>query len=149
MFDEAVVVFLIGPIPGELEIYYRLLPEADQVVIEELATIVRMEFQYREWQAGQDTAETIFHNQVTAPQHGYSLAPGRSHIDHLDGMDILPRSAEAAMMNQVRFEVAWLLRVPGDPFHGDISGYSIAPGRSSVREKGLVLPDALEDPFYS
>jgi len=51
-------------------------------------------------------------------------------------------------MDQIHFEVAWLLLVPGDSLPGDISGYFIAPGRSSAREKGLVLPDALEDPFH-
>ena len=48
LLDEAVVVTLEGPAAGELNGPVTILPEATQMIVEELAAVVGVEFQDRE-----------------------------------------------------------------------------------------------------
>ena len=42
------------------------------------------------------------------------------------------------MMSQIHFKVAWLLLVPGDSFHGDVSGYLMGTFRAFAGKARLV-----------
>ena len=109
---------------------------------------IGMDFQHREGDTSQDAAEAIFHDPVTAAQRGHLLGPASSHIDHLDGMDIVTGTTDATVMDCVYFEMPWLLFVPRDPSHGDLSGYPIGLGRAFARQARLILSEAAQEPPY-
>ena len=90
------------------------------MVIEEFAAVVRMDLENWEEQTAQNTTEPILHDQITASQDSYPLAPGGGYIDHLDGMHILTRCSVTTVMDQIDFEVPGLLFLPRNPFHGHI-----------------------------
>ena len=83
MFHEAIVVLLVGSAAGELNALDDILPEAEQVVVEELTAVVRVDFQHWKGKSGQDTAKGIFHHQVAASQPRYPFTPPGGDIDHL------------------------------------------------------------------
>jgi hypothetical protein len=81
-------------------------PELEQVVVEELAAVVRMDLPHTEGQLGQDVAEGILHDQPAAAQHRTAFTPAGGHVYHLEGMHILAGGVGARVVDQVDLEVA-------------------------------------------
>jgi hypothetical protein len=54
-------------------------------------------------------------------------------------MDIVTGTTLTTVMDRVHFKMAWLLFIPGDPFCGDLSGYSVGLNRASARQAGLIF----------
>ena len=85
LLHEAVVILVPGPAAREAHTLDGILPEGDEVVIEELAAIVRMDLVHREGQACQHAPEGVFHHQLAAPQSGGTLTPASRSLreDHV------------------------------------------------------------------
>jgi hypothetical protein len=111
------------------------------VVVEELGTVVGVKLSHGEREMGQNLVESIPYDLIAASQDGSALAPGRGHIDHLNGVDVLTGGARAAVMDQVNLEVPRFLLLPGNTLHRDITEETVARSRLGSGKAGLVLPD--------
>jgi hypothetical protein len=61
-------------------------------------------------------------------------------------MNIVTGSTVSTVMDGVHFKMPWLLLVPRDAFHGDLSGYLVGLDRAFTRQAGLILFQAVQDP---
>src|ERR1700730_18851269 len=61
LLDKAIIIFLIGTAPTQLEASDRFTPEAHQVMVEEFGAIIGMQFFHRKGRALQDVAEAPLH----------------------------------------------------------------------------------------
>jgi hypothetical protein len=122
LFDETVIILLVGSGAGEGDVAGSLGPESEQVGIEELTAVVRMDLADGEGQMVEDMAEGITHDQPGATQDSTTLTPAGSDVDHLEGMDIVTRGGRITEMDQVHLEVVRLGSIPGDTPHGDTLG---------------------------
>ncbi len=63
LLDPGIVILVERAAAGDGDPLHDVTPEAQHMVIEELAPIVRVNLQHREGQAGQDVAKCVFHDQ--------------------------------------------------------------------------------------
>jgi len=115
------------------------------MVIEELRSIVGMEFADEEGQPGQNALKGIVHDQVAATQHRHPLTPAGGHDHHLQGVHVFPSRAGAAMVDEVHLEVAELSLIPGDASHGNVTGQTVAGLGLRARQARLILTKTFED----
>jgi hypothetical protein len=85
LLNEAIVVGVAGSTAGEEEVGGCFFEEADELIVKELGAIVWVQFEDREGDTGEDAAESVLHNAVTASQDSYSFAPAGGDIEELDG----------------------------------------------------------------
>src|SRR5258708_1311384 len=117
LLDKAIIIFLKRSAARELHSADLVLPVAHQMVIEELAAIIGMQFLHWERQARQDALKAAFHGLLASSEHRSALTPARGHIDELDGMTMPPRCTFAAVIDQVHLEVSWFANIPGNATH--------------------------------
>jgi len=96
-----------------------IAPEADQVVVEELAPVVGVQLSDREGQPREHTAKARLHCHLPAPEHGHPLTPPGRHVHQLQGVHVLTHRLVAAVVHQVHLKVPRFGFVPGDARHGD------------------------------
>ncbi len=83
LLDEAIVVLVEGPAATQLHVHDGFPPVAHQMMIEELAAVVRMQVLDREGQARQDRDKVCLHRPLSASQDRHPLAPTRRDVHHL------------------------------------------------------------------
>src|SRR5229473_708953 len=69
LLHHAIIVLVIGTAATQAHAFHLVFPEAHQVLIEELAAVVGMQFDDRKGQALQDVMEACFHGSLPSPQH--------------------------------------------------------------------------------
>src|SRR4030042_5187406 len=119
---EALIVLLVRSAAGEDNLLRYLVPEEQQLVVEELRPVVGVNVAHRKGQANEDAGETIHHRPLTAAQQRHALTPSCGYINHLEAMHIMPIGYRAAMVNQIDFEVAGLRLVPRNEPNGHSLG---------------------------
>jgi hypothetical protein len=60
-------------------------------------------------------------------------------------MDIVTGATVATVVDGVDLKMAWLLFVPRDSSHRDLSGYLVGLRRPLPRQPGLILSNATQD----
>jgi hypothetical protein len=101
-----------------------------------------MDFKRQEGKTSYGAAEAIFHDPVATPQRGRLLGPANSHIDHVDGKDMVTGTPDATVMDCDYLELPWLLFVPRNPFHRDLPGCAIGLSRAFWEAGGAHLAEA-------
>jgi len=144
LLDVGVVVFVEGAAAGEVDMRGLFFPEAQEMVVEELAAVVGVDLQEREGEAGQDLTEAVLHDAVAAAQDGDPFAPAGGDVDHLGGADILAGGVRAAVVDEVDLEVAWGGFISGDTAHRDGLGEGAALAGSGAGQARGILVEAGE-----
>src|SRR5574340_1129392 len=108
------------------------------MIVEEFATIVGMDLMNRKGQAIQDLSEALLHYFLASAQDSSPLAPACSHINHLQGMDIVSLGNLTTMMDQIGLKVSWCLLVPRDSLHRDLFTQLISLAWSFTRKLGSI-----------
>jgi hypothetical protein len=83
LLDEAIVVLAVGTAAGDLDAFDAVLPEADEMGVEELAAVVWMKLQDGKGETRENALEGVYHGPLAASQDGCTLAPARSDVDEL------------------------------------------------------------------
>ena len=76
------------------------------MVIQELASIITMQFLDGKRQACQDTTESFLHAQLPASENRNAFAPACSNIYQLQCVDEVTSRSRTAMIGQIDFEVS-------------------------------------------
>ena len=110
LLHEAVVVLPVraGPCQGEV----LLLAVADQVVVHELAPVVRMDAQEREREVAANTSQSSEDLLLTLVPHCPGLGPACCHVGDVQGTGILSSGDAALMRHQVYSDEPRPGRVP-------------------------------------
>ena len=89
LFDETIIVLVIGSTARDFQIGHFLFPKTEEVPVEEFRPIIRMDFKHWKGQLSQDTGKTILHDPETAPKDRLDLTPPGGDIRHLDRVNEL------------------------------------------------------------
>jgi len=85
---------------------------ADQVVVHELAPVVRMDTQEREREVAAYAAQCSDDMSLTLVLHGPGLGPARCHVGDVQGAGILSSSNVAFMRHEVDSDKPWPGTIP-------------------------------------
>ncbi len=99
LLDVGVVVLLVGPTAGELDAVGPAV--ADQLVVEELAAVVRIDALQTKGQIQAHLLEGRDDPRLPFAEHGSSLGPGGVDIREIEGMSELPLRTAARVRDQV------------------------------------------------
>jgi len=80
-------------------------PEADKLVVQELAAIIGMQFAHGEREVCQNAPNAAFHRPLTAPEHSHAFAPAGRHINHLERVDVVALRLRTTVMHQIDFKM--------------------------------------------
>src|SRR5260221_14006730 len=134
LLHDAIIVLLIRTAARELHPHNFVLPEVHQVLIEELAAIIRMQFADRERQSFYDATKSGFHGALPTPHHGHPFAPARGHIHQLDRVSVESSTTFPVMMHQIDLKMPWVADVPGNASHRHPFGDLVGPFGPFLRQ---------------
>src|SRR2546429_660897 len=117
LFDVGVVVLLVGPAAGELDLLgLAVLPE---MLVNELRAVVRVDAAQPEGQAGPELLERGLHGRLALAQHRRRLDPGGVDIGEVQRMHELAVPEATAMGDEVNLGEAGGGDIPPVGLHGD------------------------------
>jgi hypothetical protein len=111
LFDVRLVILPVGTAAGEGELLR--LAGAQQVGVEELAAVVRIDSQQRNGQPRTHRLEGLTHRDLPVAPDPRAFGPSGRHIRHRQGVEILALGAQATMRDQINLHKADALFVPG------------------------------------
>lgn len=106
LFDVGVVIFVIGPASGELEGYFSLGKMSQEVIVEELTSIITVEAKDRKGEGFFDIVHLFKDACFSLSPDGTLFGPPGGDIDEVEGIDIHSGSGITAVGNGIGFEKA-------------------------------------------
>jgi hypothetical protein len=83
LFHHASIIFVIRTASTEPKPSDFFPPKADQMLIEKLTPVIRMQLFDWKGETMENMPKTNFHCTLTPAKHCHTLTPSRGHIDHL------------------------------------------------------------------
>ena len=120
LFDMGVVVFVIGPASGELDGLFSFGEVPQEVLVEELTSVVGIEAEDGEWDCFFDVFDLFEHSRFTLSPDGTLFGPAGSDIYEVDGIGVHSGRGIAAMSDGIRFKEARARFIPLIGFDGDL-----------------------------
>jgi hypothetical protein len=118
------------------------------MIIEELRPIIEMQLFDRERQPLKHLLEGHFHRLIASSQEHHALTPAGGHIDQLQRVPILSCRALSSMMHQIRLEVSWISRIPGNTSHRHAFGHLIGAVWSFARQTRFARTVLAQHPLH-
>jgi hypothetical protein len=129
LFDVGVIVFVVSTASGELDGLFSLGKVSQEVVIEKLGAVVRIEAKQGERQGSFDIFDLFQDVSFSFTPDGSLFGPAGGDIDAVQGVGEHAREGLSAMGDGIGFEEAWAGLVPlvgldGDVLSEERSGFS-------------------------
>jgi hypothetical protein len=120
LFYVSVIIFVVGSASGELDGLFSLGKMSEEVVIEELGSVVTIEAQQGERQGGFNIFELLQDICFSFSPDGSLFGPAGGDIDAVDGIGEHAPEGFSAMGDGIGFEEAGVGLVPLVGLDGDV-----------------------------
>jgi len=120
LFDVGVIVFVVSSASGELDGLFSLSEVSEEVVIEELGSVVTIEAEQWEGQGSFDIFDLFQDVGFSFPPDGALFGPAGGNIDAVNGIGEGAREGFSAMGDSISFEEAGSGLVPLVSLDGDV-----------------------------
>jgi hypothetical protein len=120
LFDVGVIVFVVSSTSGELDGLFSLGKVSEEVVVEELGAVVRIEAKQGEGQGSFDIFDLFQDVSFSFPPDGPLFGPAGGDIDAVQGIDEGASEGFSAMGDGIGFEEAGAGLVPLVGLDGDV-----------------------------
>jgi len=120
LFDMGVVVFVVGPASCELDGSFSFGKVSEEVIVEELASVVAIEAEDWEREGFFDVFDLFQDSALSFSPDCALFSPPGSDIDEIYGVDVHSGGGIAAMSDRIGLEKTWPGFVPLVGFYGDV-----------------------------
>ena len=107
LFDMGVVIFVISPASGELYGLFSVGKVSQEVLVEELSSVIAIEALDREWEGFFDAFDLFEDLGFSLSPDGTLFSPAGGDIDEVDGIDVHTGGGVSTMGDGIGFEKAW------------------------------------------
>ena len=118
LFDMRVVIFVIGPASCELDGLFSFGKVSEEVIVEELASVITIEAEDREREDFFDVFDLFQDPGFSFSPDCTLFGPPGSDIDEIYGVDVHSGGGIATMSDRIGFEEPWARFVPLIGFDG-------------------------------
>jgi len=112
LFDMGVIIFVVSTATGKIDGTFSSAKMSEEVIIEELATVVAIEAEQGEGQSLFDLFDLFEGTRFSFAPDSSLFGPAGGNIDAINGIGEHPVEGVAAMGDGVGFEKAWSGLVP-------------------------------------
>ena len=138
LFDMSVIVFVVGTASGEVDGLFSLDKVSQEVVVEKLGAVVRIEAEQGKGQGSFDIFDLFQDIRFSFPPDGPLFGPSGGDIDAVQGIGEGAREGLPTMGDGVGFEESRVRLVPLVGLDGDMLSEE-GPGFSSATASFLIL----------
>ena len=118
LFDMGVVIFVAGSASCELDGLFAFGKVSQEVIVEELASVIAIEAEYWEREGFFDAFDLFQDPCFSFARYGTLFGPSGGDIDEVEGIDIDAGCGFSAMGDGIGFEESWSRFIPLIGFNG-------------------------------
>ena len=120
LFDMGVVIFVIGPASGELDGVFSVGKVSQEVLVEELSSVVAIEAEDGEREGFFDAFDLLEDLSFSLSPDGPLFGPAGGDIDEVQSIDVHSGGGITTMSNRISFKKAGARFIPLVGFDRDL-----------------------------